>query len=271
MADSIYLFGVPDLSKQGFQSPQDLTTYLRGGIFKSERGRFRYTQARNAGIIVLSREGKAFGHLLIKDRVRPDDRDREEYEKVKWVYRATASIAYERPVPLLEKLGIRVGQYGTSLTHVQFGQILADANRCDTFFDDTDFPTNSREDELLLQFIRRRLGQSEFRRSLMNRFGNKCIVSGCDVPEALEAAHIAPYSGLDSNDPANGLLLRADLHTLFDCDLIAIDPYSLELRISPKLKSSSYSELDGRILSALRNKDSVPNAAALKERWERFR
>ena len=45
----------------------------------------------------------------------------------------------------------------------------------------------------------------------------------------LEAAHISPYRGEDDNHVENGLLLRSDIHTLFDLDLLGIDPERLRV------------------------------------------
>jgi len=52
-------------------------------------------------------------------------------------------------------------------------------------------------------------------------------VSGCTLMEIVEAAHIKPHAEQPDDDPANGLLLRADLHTLFDLHLIGIEPDTL--------------------------------------------
>ena len=71
--------------------------------------------------------------------------------------------------------------------------------------------------------IVRRRGQPAFRRALLEAYHERCAVTGCDAPEALEAAHVVPYRGVATNHPANGLLLRADLHALFDLGLIAVD------------------------------------------------
>ena len=71
--------------------------------------------------------------------------------------------------------------------------------------------------------IQARQGQPAFRDRLLAIFGNQCLVTGCRATEALEAAHIDPYSVSQNHDPANGLILRADLHTLFDLGLLAID------------------------------------------------
>ena len=63
--------------------------------------------------------------------------------------------------------------------------------------------------------------------------------------DIVEAAHIWPYRGRDDNHPDNGLLLRADLHTLFDLDLMGIEPDSLETRLHPTAGNAGYREFDG--------------------------
>jgi len=66
--------------------------------------------------------------------------------------------------------------------------------------------------------------------------------------EALKAAHIEAYRGPDSNHPQNGLLLRADLHSLFDLGLIAIDSGTMTVQLAPDLRGTVYGELHGRQL-----------------------
>ena len=55
---------------------------------------------------------------------------------------------------------------------------------------------------------------------------------GCDVVAVLKATHIMPYRGEETNHPSNGLLLRADLHTLFDVGLLTIDPKTMTVRLA---------------------------------------
>ena len=58
----------------------------------------------------------------------------------------------------------------------------------------------------------------------------------------MEAAHIIPYCLTQDNNISNGLLLRADLHTLFDFNLITIEPELKIVHFHEKLtKSNSYS------------------------------
>jgi predicted restriction endonuclease len=66
------------------------------------------------------------------------------------------------------------------------------------------------------------------------------------VPWVLEAAHIFPYRGPQTNHVTNGLLLRADLHVLFDLGLLRIDADSLTVELDPILNGTSYAELSGR-------------------------
>ncbi len=97
-----------------------------------------------------------------------------------------------------------------------------------------------------LAAIVRRQGQPAFRRALMVAYDGKCAITGCDVKEALEAAHIYPYQGAHTNDVTNGLLLRADLHTLFDLGLIGIDPSTSTVVISSRLHGTAYEEFASR-------------------------
>lgn len=90
-----------------------------------------------------------------------------------------------------------------------------------------------------------RQGGKAFRDGALKRFSNRCAISGWAVPQVLEAAHIVPYLGIHTNTPDNALLLRADLHTLFDRGLLTIDPDSLRVRVDPSLQSSPYAELEG--------------------------
>lgn len=96
--------------------------------------------------------------------------------------------------------------------------------------------------------IVRRRGQSTFRKNLMVAYGNACAITGCNLPAVLEAAHVHPYKGEHTNDVSNGLLLRADIHTLFDLGLIAIESKTMAVRVSPELKNSEYEKLDGSLL-----------------------
>jgi len=108
-----------------------------------------------------------------------------------------------------------------------------------------------------------RRGQKKFRDQLLALYGGKCAITGCDVVDVLEAAHIIPYKGGETNHPANGVLLRADLHTLFDLGMIAIDSNTMTVLMSEALKGSEYGDLAGRQLRPPADDRFRPDTGAL--------
>jgi len=97
-------------------------------------------------------------------------------------------------------------------------------------------------------FVRR--GQRKFRKILLNEFERRCAITGCTVEEILEAAHIIPYKGEHTNKLANGLLLRADIHTLFDLGFISIDTNTMTVIIDSALSNTEYKQFSGMRLKA---------------------
>ncbi|MFC3579225.1 HNH endonuclease signature motif containing protein [Sphingomonas hylomeconis] len=90
-----------------------------------------------------------------------------------------------------------------------------------------------------------RQGAGAFRAAAIAAFGGRCAISGYDVVEGLEAAHILPYLGEHTNTLGNSLLLRADLHTLLDRGRITIDPATLIVHLAPELSATCLADLDG--------------------------
>lgn len=119
---------------------------------------------------------------------------------------------------------------------------------------------------VLAQVIRRR-GQAKFRNALLDAYDRRCCITGCDLVDALEAAHISPYNGPETNRVTNGLLLRADIHTLFDLGLLAISE-SMSVILAPELRQTSYAELSGRCVSMPRETALRPSATLLAEHRE---
>lgn len=101
------------------------------------------------------------------------------------------------------------------------------------------------ERERTWRLIEQRANQGPFRDALMRRDHGKCAVTGCSVVAVLEAAHLVPYASGEAHrdHPENGILLRADIHILFDRGLMAVDPESRELWIADALSRSSYDSL----------------------------
>jgi predicted restriction endonuclease len=83
----------------------------------------------------------------------------------------------------------------------------------------------------------------------------------------LEAAHITPYKGARTSVVENGLLLRGDIHTLYDLYLIAIDPETLTIRVSERLRNTEYLEFEGRPLGL---RDINPSSRALSVHYKEF-
>jgi hypothetical protein len=115
-----------------------------------------------------------------------------------------------------------------------------------------------------------RQGQSRFRDALMRAYGGRCAVTGCDSPYALEAAHIRPYRGEHTNVVSNGLLLRADIHTLFDLGLLAVNPATLTIALSDWLPGTHYRQFQGTPLTRPDNPVLGPSQALLVKRWAWF-
>jgi putative restriction endonuclease len=113
--------------------------------------------------------------------------------------------------------------------------------------------------------IVRRQGQGAFRQQLLLAYRGRCAVTGCDVEAALEAAHIVPYQGPHSNHLANGLLLRADVHTLLDLGYLAIDAARMTICLAPHLMATSYAFLADAPVRLPVDGYPRPSAAALEQ------
>ena len=134
-----------------------------------------------------------------------------------------------------------------------------------TTVDDFDPSAVSDHREKQIAAVVRRRGQAKFRAALIDIYNGECVITGCNAPEALEAAHISPYLGDESNHPQNGLLLRADIHSLFDLGLIAIDPVTMKVVIAEHLMESSYAELSGTRISTPADPTLSASGDALKQ------
>jgi HNH endonuclease len=117
-----------------------------------------------------------------------------------------------------------------------------------------------------LASIVRRQGQGAFREALMNAYDRRCSVTGCDVQTVLEAAHIVPYLGVHTNIVSNGLLLRSDIHLLFDLGLLQIDWKSWRVSLSKDLRTGFYASLHGKKIRLPLNEKDWPNTCALNGR-----
>lgn len=107
--------------------------------------------------------------------------------------------------------------------------------------------TNHPEDNKVSRDIKERRGQSEFRKQLIRKYNSKCVITDCELLSVLEAAHIVPHSIETNYSTDNGLLLRSDLHTLFDLNLILINENGT-LEIKSSLIGTEYEQYDNQKL-----------------------
>lgn len=114
-----------------------------------------------------------------------------------------------------------------------------------------------------------RLGQGTFRVAVTEAYERACAVTGEHSLPALEAAHIRPFAVDGPHDVSNGLLLRSDVHRLFDRGYITVTPDG-RLNVSTQLKEHfsngrSYYPLHGALLSEPKLIGHRPNRELL--RW----
>mgnify|MGYP000281807448 CR=1 FL=1 len=110
---------------------------------------------------------------------------------------------------------------------------------------------------------RSRPGQTPFRNALIRAYGPRCLVTGTVVEEVIEAAHIIDAGGEETMHPRNGLLLRRDIHRLWDLGLLKINPSTLEIEVDSNL-DGEYTHLGGGRLLV----DGIePDRAALKWKY----
>jgi hypothetical protein len=131
---------------------------------------------------------------------------------------------------------------------------------------------SAQEAKDVFRLIRLRRGQPKFRLLLIKAYEGRCTLTNCDALEALEAAHIVPVSQDGPDNPTNGILLRADVHTLFDLNLLGLRPSDRSVVLAPSLASTAcYSGLQGRPLRLPIITGAEPAHSALQSRWAEFR
>lgn len=128
-------------------------------------------------------------------------------------------------------------------------------------------PDESPEQRIMREILARR-GQPIFRGDLLDAYDKTCCITKCKVIELLEAAHIDPYSDGQNNSPTNGLLLRSDIHTLFDRFLLAVDDYG-RIHLSKILMNSEYKKLHLEKIAYPRP-NAIPSRDALARRYSEF-
>ncbi len=117
-----------------------------------------------------------------------------------------------------------------------------------------------------LRTVRTRKGQGKFRDRLLDIYGHKCAFTGINHTTALEAAHLYQYSQLGEHHESGGLLLRRDVHRLFDVGLLSVNPDTLLIEVHRDIQNiETYRNIDG---CPLQVKVSTKTQEWLKAHWE---
>jgi putative restriction endonuclease len=114
--------------------------------------------------------------------------------------------------------------------------------------------------------IRPRLGQGAFRVLVTDIYQRRCAVTQERTLPALEAAHIRPYNAGGDHEPRNGVLLRRDIHSLFDTGYVTVTP-DLRFEVSRRIKEEfengrHYYALHGQSISVPEEAGQRPDPAA---------
>jgi putative restriction endonuclease len=108
-----------------------------------------------------------------------------------------------------------------------------------------------------------RLGQGSFRILVTDAYDRRCSITGERTLPALDAAHIKPFSESQTHEINNGILLRKDLHALFDLGYVTITP-SYRFEVSRKIKEEfengrDYYAMDGTVVRLPANLQNRPS------------
>ena len=115
--------------------------------------------------------------------------------------------------------------------------------------------------------VRPRLGQGAFRIVVTDSYHRRCAVTGERTLPALDAAHIRPFADGGLHEASNGILLRRDIHSLFDSGYVTISP-DMKFEVSRRIKEEfengrHYYALHGQTIADPANPRSRPQRSAL--------
>ncbi|MGY4684403.1 HNH endonuclease [Micromonospora aurantiaca (nom. illeg.)] len=138
-----------------------------------------------------------------------------------------------------------------------------------TFLEDATRWVQSRPEGHRPARVRVRVGQRGFRQRLLASFGPVCAFTGPGPVAALEAAHLYSYAAVGQHHDDGGLLLRRDVHRLFDQGDIAVDPDTLTISLRDELASyPAYTPLQGRPLAIRLDRGQV---GWIEKHWRQHR
>ena len=164
----------------------------------------------------------------------------------------------------MKKIGLALPEYAPQNTPVKFidGTENPILNTTESSNAGVETPE---EKEISAKFreVQERPEQPKFREKILKKYNGTCVVTGCTIKSTLDAAHIKSVADGGDYTLNNGLLLRADLHRLFDANLMAIDPDTGKVHF--KETGEHYNKYDQKIVDI--SKASRENLTA---HWHKF-
>jgi putative restriction endonuclease len=152
-------------------------------------------------------------------RGQPDD-PREDYRIGCRVLAQPFFFPEDQWIPIPASFSLHIQQGRRYSTEEQDGRLLWEAVMERVAQEPTISGVASRCGEPRL--IQPRLGQVAFRLTITDVYRRSCAVTGEKTLPILEAAHIRPYKDGGMHEVSNGLLLRSDIHRLFDLGYVTI-------------------------------------------------
>lgn len=116
-----------------------------------------------------------------------------------------------------------------------------------------------------------RITRSAFRAVIVTAYDGHCAITGSKIRPALEAAHIRPVSAGGDATVTNGLLLRSDVHSMFDYGYLTLDP-EYKLMVSPRLSADfgggrEFYDMAGKVIALPEQREHWPSQEFLA--WHR--
>lgn len=131
-------------------------------------------------------------------------------------------------------------------------------------------PSTENKKKIRQVFRTIREGQDKFREKVLNTYNHTCCISGYHLDCVLEATHVTPFNGPESNTIKNGICLRSDLHKLWDAFLIAINPDTNCIEISSILNKTKYKQYAGQKVFQNIDTSKIPSKELLKIQYDEF-
>jgi len=292
------------LSEQEFLSSSDVNYFFETTLFsRSERGKFRITAGRIRGDSFREGETLVFTYRTIVyyiGRSASALRTNTDGDRSKYPYFFIVDVDSLRQVEMtgLHDIERLVRKHSKKTKHLVNSQawpqiddsdisgktwlflekrshhLIGRIDEMDADSNDEDLKGSSLQSDFggpsIAKQILCRRGQKRFRDALLKRYGCRCMISGCELMDVIEAAHIVPFKDAKTHNVTNGILLRSDLHTLFDLNLIGINPDTREVFLSNRVRGiEEYQQFHMQPLILNENVELSKKHLSLK--WRKFR